>query len=76
MSSEPWYTVGPNDVFPEEFERFLLGVPRLRAAFMRHHAELLDAAFWQAQQERIQQGLLDDVFPYPNEIRFSSNGSR
>lgn len=76
MSSEPWYTVGPNDVFPEEFERFLLGVPRLRAAFMRHHAELLDAAFWQAQQSRIQQGLLDDVFPYPNEIRFSSDGPR
>jgi isocitrate dehydrogenase kinase/phosphatase len=76
MSSEPWYTVGPNDVFPEEFERFLLGVPRLRAAFMRHHAELLDAAFWQAQQDRIRQGLLDDVFPYPNEIRFSSNGPR
>src|SRR5690606_15157248 len=23
MASEPWYSVGPNDVFPEEFPRFL-----------------------------------------------------
>ena len=27
MSSEPWYSVGPHDVFPEEFGTFLLGDP-------------------------------------------------
>jgi isocitrate dehydrogenase kinase/phosphatase len=70
MASEPWYTVGPNDVFPEEFETFLLGQPRLRQAFMRHHANLLDADYWSAQQERIRKGALDDVFPYPEQIRF------
>jgi isocitrate dehydrogenase kinase/phosphatase len=70
MASEPWYTVGPNDVFPEEFETFLLGQPRLRQAFMRHHANLLDADYWSAQQERIRKGILDDVFPYPEQIRF------
>ncbi len=25
LSNEPWYPVGPNDVFPEEFRYFLLG---------------------------------------------------
>ena len=30
MSSEPWYAIGPNDVFPEEFGRFLLGDARVR----------------------------------------------
>lgn len=73
MASEPWYTVGPNDVFPEEFETFLLGQPRLRQAFMRHHANLLDADYWSAQQERIRKGILDDVFPYPEQIRFQQH---
>ena len=31
MSSEPWYAIGPNDVFPEEFGRFLLAT-RARAS--------------------------------------------
>lgn len=70
MASEPWYTVGPNDVFPEEFAQFLLGQPRLRAPFMKYHSDLLDARYWQAQQDRIEHGILDDVFPYPEELRF------
>lgn len=70
MASEPWYNIGPNDVFPEEFETFLLGQPRLRKAFMKYHADLLDPAYWLAQQERIKRGILDDVFPYSEDIRF------
>ena len=38
MSAEPWYAVGPNDVFPEEFATFLLGDPQVREVFMKHHA--------------------------------------
>ncbi|HPU51529.1 MAG TPA: bifunctional isocitrate dehydrogenase kinase/phosphatase [Burkholderiaceae bacterium] len=70
MSSEPWYNVGPHDVFPEEFGTFLLGNPRVREVFMRHHADLLDPAYWQACQQRIRSGVLDDVFPYPDSLRF------
>ena len=70
MASEPWYNVGPNDVFPEEFEQFLLGQARLRKPFMKYHAELLQADYWSAQQQRIRNGILDDVFPYPEELRF------
>ena len=70
MASEPWYAVGPNDVFPEEFGTFLLGDLRVREAFMRHHADLLDATFWQERQARIRQGALEDVFPYPESLRF------
>jgi len=70
MASEPWYNVGPNDVFPEEFEQFLLGQARLRKPFMKYHAELLKADYWSAQQQRIRNGILDDVFPYPEELRF------
>lgn len=72
MASEPWYTIGPNDVFPEEFETFLLGQPRLRAPFMKYHADLLDHQTWADQKKRIEKGLLDDVFPYPEELRFQN----
>jgi isocitrate dehydrogenase kinase/phosphatase len=70
MASEPWYTVGPHDVFPEEFGTFLLGDPRVRAIFMQHHADLLEAEYWQRKQARIRAGVLEDVFPYPESVRF------
>jgi hypothetical protein len=50
MSGEVWYTVGPKDVFPETFGPFLLGNAQVREVFMAHHADLLDAAFWQGHK--------------------------
>ncbi|MEO7939654.1 MAG: bifunctional isocitrate dehydrogenase kinase/phosphatase, partial [Burkholderiaceae bacterium] len=70
MSGEVWYTVGPKDVFPETFGPFLLGNPAIREVFMRHHADLLDAGFWQGHKERIAQGHVFDVFPYDQDKRF------
>ncbi len=71
MSGETWYNVGPKDVFPETFGPFLLGNPAVRQVFMKHHADLLEAAFWQTYKERIQAGYVHDVFPYDHERRFS-----
>jgi isocitrate dehydrogenase kinase/phosphatase len=70
LSGEVWYTVGPRDVFPETFEPFLLGNPAVREVFMKHHADLLDAGFWQAHKKRIEAGHVHDVFPYEREKRF------
>jgi isocitrate dehydrogenase kinase/phosphatase len=70
LSGEIWYSVGPRDVFPETFGPFLLGNPLVRELFMKHHADLLDAAFWQAHQEHIRQGHVFDVFPYDPQRRF------
>jgi isocitrate dehydrogenase kinase/phosphatase len=70
LSGEPWYHVEPRDVFPEQFAPFLLGDPRIRAAFLRQHADLLTPEFWQARQERIRAGIMEDVFPYPLAARF------
>jgi isocitrate dehydrogenase kinase/phosphatase len=72
MSGEIWYTVGPKDVFPETFEPFLLGNPQVRSIFMAHHADLLDAAFWQGHKDRILAGQVHDVFPYEPGKRFSA----
>jgi isocitrate dehydrogenase kinase/phosphatase len=70
LAAEPWYSVGRNDVFPQEFEAFLLGDPRLRELFLRRHADLLEPEFWQAAQRRIASGELMDFFPYPEALRF------
>jgi isocitrate dehydrogenase kinase/phosphatase len=70
MSGEPWYRVEKHDVFPEQFGPFLLGDPRIRAAFLKHHADLLTPDFWQQRKERILAGGMEDVFPYPLEERF------
>jgi isocitrate dehydrogenase kinase/phosphatase len=64
MSGEIWWRVGPHDVFPETFGPFLLGHLAVREVFLQHHADLLEPAFWQAHQARIQQGHMHDVFPY------------
>jgi isocitrate dehydrogenase kinase/phosphatase len=71
MSGEVWYHVGPKDVFPETFAPFLLGNDSVREVFMRHHADLLDADFWQGHKERILAGHVHDVFPYDESKRFA-----
>ena len=70
MSGEPWYSVAKNDVFPEEFERFLLVSPRIRRAFLKYHADLFDVAFWREAQESVKRGEVRDFFPYPEAMRF------
>ncbi|MCI1190578.1 bifunctional isocitrate dehydrogenase kinase/phosphatase [Calidifontimicrobium sp. SYSU G02091] len=72
MSGDVWYSVGPHDVFPETFGPFLLGNPAVRDVFMKHHADLLDPAFWQGHKERIAAGHVHDVFPYDPSRRFQN----
>jgi isocitrate dehydrogenase kinase/phosphatase len=72
LSGEVWYAVGKHDVFPETFGPFLLGNPAVREVFMKHHADLLDAGFWQGHKERIVAGHVHDVFPYDPERRFAA----
>jgi len=64
LASEPWYSVGPNDVFPEEFPRFLFTDARLRQLFAQLHGELYDADYWKGLQQAILAGKVIDVFPY------------
>ena len=70
MAAEPYWSIGPNDVYPEQFDKFLVTGEPARTVFLEKHADLMDPAFWSAKQERIRAGLEEDVFPYPVEIRF------
>jgi hypothetical protein len=40
MASQPWYSVAPNDIFPEEFRLFFSGNQRARKAFDARHSDL------------------------------------
>lgn len=70
MAAEPWYSIDARDVFPEQFATFLFVEDRTRKAFLKFHSDLLEADFWIQKQENIRAGIYEDVFPYPQKIRF------
>ena len=71
LSGEPWYPIHVNDVFPEEFDSFLLGDARIRQVFIKHHIHLLNYQWWQSCQQSINTGRLEDIFPYPSSSRIN-----
>ena len=70
MAAEPYWSVGPHDVFPEQFERFLVANAHAREVFKQLHGNLTDPAFWSDKQARIRAGVQEDVFSYPEACRF------
>jgi isocitrate dehydrogenase kinase/phosphatase len=71
LSSQPWYSVGPNDIFPEEFRLFFTGNPAAKRLFEKHHSDLYQAEFWQSLQQNIAAGKVEDMFPYRRKKRFT-----
>ncbi|OYU07034.1 MAG: bifunctional isocitrate dehydrogenase kinase/phosphatase [Pseudomonas sp. PGPPP1] len=69
MASEPWYSIGPLDVFPEEFPPFLFADAGQRKLFDQLHGELYNADYWKGLQEAIRAGKVIDVFPYRRKER-------
>jgi isocitrate dehydrogenase kinase/phosphatase len=65
MSAEPWFYVGENDVFPEEFIRFMGLTADQRETFMAAHADVVTADFWRGLQGRHNGAEVLDIFPYP-----------
>jgi isocitrate dehydrogenase kinase/phosphatase len=74
FAAEPWFHVGEQDVFPEEFGSFLVPPGRLRDSFLAAHGDLLELGFWQGAQQRLAAGEIVDVFPYRREARLQRRG--
>lgn len=70
LSSDPWYSVGENDIFPEEFRRFLIGNRAVRDLFFKLHDDIFDVKFWKEMQGIQERGEIIDVFPYRRRRRF------
>ncbi len=69
-AAEPWYSVAPEDVFPEELATFALSNRKYREAFKAVHEDLLHADYWKNVQENLKNKVYGDVYPYPDELRF------
>ncbi len=73
LASEPWFSVGEHDIFPEEFRAFLTLPGEAGAAFMEAHGDLLTVEFWRRMQELARRGEIVDIFPYRPSRRLRRN---
>ena len=73
-SGEPWYTAAENDVFPEEFNAFMVPRGVLKETFMKYHKDLFDVKFWKEMQRLHAEGQMADFFPYKrNKVQLGSS---
>lgn len=64
MRADSWFHVNDNDIFPEEFMRFLAIEPRLREAFLEVHADMLTADYWRHVKQLHIDNRAPEVAPY------------
>ncbi|MBD8526346.1 bifunctional isocitrate dehydrogenase kinase/phosphatase [Pseudomarimonas arenosa] len=69
MHHGAWYHVDDNDVFPEQFPRFLGLSEEQKQALLAEHGEIFDVRWWLEVQERLRSGGYADIPPYYNEVR-------
>lgn len=70
MFAEGTVCAAPGDVFPEQMATFVTPQSDIRQLLFSKHPELLDAAYWRQKQQNIRDGVVEDIFPYPDNIRF------
>ncbi|MCP3974461.1 MAG: bifunctional isocitrate dehydrogenase kinase/phosphatase [bacterium] len=73
MSATAWFGVGDDDIFPEEFTRFLGLRDELREVFDFHHSDLFGVRFWQRVQNRVRSGETIEIFPYERTRRLGAH---
>lgn len=64
MRADDWYYVGKNDIFPEEFIKFLSMDAAQRKLFLGVHGDLLTADYWRKLKARHLSGKVSLVVPY------------
>ncbi|MCG8377976.1 MAG: bifunctional isocitrate dehydrogenase kinase/phosphatase [Proteobacteria bacterium] len=73
MLSDTWYFVGENDIFPEEFIRFLSMKKKKKKEFMKYHEDILTAEYWRGIQNKHNKGEVSLVVPYTSALSASTN---
>lgn len=64
MRSDAWYFVAENDIFPQEFIKFLSMDKELQSLFLEVHGDLLTANYWRNIKAKHQAGEVTVVVPY------------
>ena len=76
MRSDVWFHVNKNDIFPEEFVRFLSMDEELRTLFLQVHGDLLTANYWNRVKSKHIKGDIELVIPYfRHELPFGTQGT-
>jgi len=74
MRSQPWFSIEPGDVFPEQFPTFMAFPndvsPEVRQRFDEVHSDLYTPAFWKGVQDSLARRDLPDFYPYAEGLRF------
>jgi isocitrate dehydrogenase kinase/phosphatase len=73
IAAEPWFSVRENDIFPEEFLRFLAFPKPALTVLLEHHGEIFSADFWRDIQRQIRAGEIPEVFPYRADRRLAND---
>ncbi|MEM0910825.1 MAG: bifunctional isocitrate dehydrogenase kinase/phosphatase [Pseudomonadota bacterium] len=63
-------SVAPDDVFPEQFEHFIVGKKHLKELLKELHGDLLLPEYWRYLQEEAKKVRFQHFTPYPSNIRF------
>ena len=71
---EDWLSKSERDVFPEHDFRIFTVPAHGKAAFLEHHADLLEPAFWNSIKGEIQSRRVPEFYPYPLEKRLPRAG--
>ena len=58
-------SVAPNDVFPEQFEHFIVGKKVFKQTLKKLHPEIMQPGYWRQLQCDIKNNNIKDVRPYP-----------
>lgn len=63
-------SVSPEDVFPEQFEHFIVGKKHLKQMLKAMHPDLMTAEYWREIQARAASGEIQHFSPYAESKRF------
>jgi isocitrate dehydrogenase kinase/phosphatase len=71
MHHGAWYHVDEDDVFPEQFPRFLGMSEELRRELIEAHGEIFDVRWWLKVQAEVAAGGYADLPPYAHRLRLA-----
>ena len=63
--------VAPNDLFPEEFPRFLGLTPAMHKGLMDAHADVFTPRWWVDVQKQVAAGVRREIPPYSVALRLA-----
>jgi isocitrate dehydrogenase kinase/phosphatase len=71
-AAEPWFSVHENDIFPEEFPRFLGLRPDLLETLSAYHGDLFEAVTWRRLQTALRAGHIPEICSYSAAARLAN----